>query len=643
MEDYNLNVTPQESAFRDDPSLYGKPIKTVPTPARNIGVDTHDTFFSNIIEAGESNQMDMTKLQSFLQIAQTRDQLYQLLDTMSEDPIISAILETYAEDATETNDSGQIVWCESEDPEIVKYVMYLLDTMNVDKNAYKWVYTLCKYGDLYIRLFRTSDIQDALFDKQDKDRKKLNEQFRSVSGSTQELNEDINVIVYPDNDKYVHYVESMANPAQMFELTQFGKSYAYIQAKTPFNTSTQETAYFNTYQKYQFQQSDIDVYDATTFVHAALEDSGNRSPEEVEIFTGKSEEGNPQLSLKYSVRRGQSLLYNTFKVWRELMLLENSLLLNRITKSSIVRIVGVEVGDMPKEEIGPKLRSIKQLIEQKSALNAGTSLQEYTNPGPMENNVYVPTKNGVGAITTQQVGGDVDVKGLADIDYFKSKLYGSMRIPKQYFGDTDDSTGFNGGTSLSIISSRYAKAVKRIQNTFLQALTDAVNLMLLDKGLNSYVNHFQLKMVAPTTQEEIDRRDALQAKVSTLGDIMDLLSDVEDKATRLRILQCLLSSVVTDSDVLALLQEYAEKSENEPEMMSDDQGVGDNDLDIDLNMSPNHRMQSSTADTPLDMGFDDNSNIQGSEGAESSSGKEQILPTPGELNAGDFTDNTLDF
>lgn len=132
---------------------------------------------------------------------------------MSEDPIISAILETYAEDATETNDSGQIVWCESEDPEIVKYVMYLLDTMNVDKNSYKWVYTLCKYGDLYIRLFRTSDIQDALFDKQDKDRKKLNEQFRSVSGSTQELNEDINVIVYPDNDKYVHYVESMANPA----------------------------------------------------------------------------------------------------------------------------------------------------------------------------------------------------------------------------------------------------------------------------------------------------------------------------------------------------------------------------------------------------------------------------------------------
>ena len=165
--------------------------------------------------------------------------------------------------------------------------------------------------------------------------------------------------------------------------------------------------------------------------------------------------------------------------------------------------------------------------------------------------------------------------------------------------------------------------------------------MLLDKGLNSYVNHFQLKMVAPTTQEEIDRRDALQAKVSTLSDIMSLLDDVDDKATRLHILQCFLSSVVTDSDVLALLEEYAERAENEPEMVSDDQGV--DDLDIDLNMSPNRRMQSSTADTPLDMGFEDNNDITGSEGTESTPGREQILPTPRELNAGDFTDNTLDF
>jgi len=48
------------------------------------------------------------------------------------------------------------------------------------------------------------------------------------------------------------------------------------------------------------------------------------------------------------------------------------------------------------------------------------------------------------------------------LDYFLDKLYGALRIPKQYMGSTDDSTGFNGGTALSLISASFAKMVKRI-------------------------------------------------------------------------------------------------------------------------------------------------------------------------------------
>ena len=92
-------------------------------------------------------------------------------------------------------------------------------------------------------------------------------------------------------------------------------------------------------------------------------------------------------------------------------------------------------------------------------------MTEYTNPGPIENNIYVPTHEGIGAISTSQIGGDVDVKSLADLSYYQDKLFGNLRVPKQYFGVTDDAAGFNGGSSLSIISSRYGKMIKRIQNT----------------------------------------------------------------------------------------------------------------------------------------------------------------------------------
>ena len=63
------------------------------------------------------------------------------------------------------------------------------------------------------------------------------------------------------------------------------------------------------------------------------------------------------------------------------------------------------------------MNRIKGMIEQKSSINTGKSIQEYTNPGPMENVIYVPTHEGKGAITTSSIGGDVEVGNLDDLDY----------------------------------------------------------------------------------------------------------------------------------------------------------------------------------------------------------------------------------
>lgn len=628
-----------DSAFVQDDELYGKKLNPTPPPQRNIGIDLDAQFLNQLAGEGVSSHVDIAKIDAFSQVSQNREVIYQLLDTMAQDPTIASVLEVYAEDATETNDDGRIVWVESDDSDCAKYITYLLDTMGVDKYIYKWTYSLCKYGDLYLRLYRNSEIEDGLFNEKEtlenERKQKLREEIESYKQihegalpskeELQQINEDVVVKIFNKNDKYSHYVEAAPNPAEIFELTKFGKSYAYIKAPT-INTSTKKDNLMSSHYLYSFQRKDVEVFEATEYVHASLEDDSSRNPEEVEIFM--DENGKP---LKYSVRRGQSLLYNSFKIWRQMMLLENTLLLNRLTKSSIVRIIGVEVGDMPKENIGKHLMGIKQLVEQKSAINEGTSMEEYTNPGPMENNIYVPTYNGIGSISTQQVGGDVDVKGLADIDYFQNKLFGALRTPKQFLGVTDDNTGFNGGTSLSIISSRYAKMVKRIQSTMIQLLTDAVNLMLIDKGLEGkYLNKFSLHMVPPTTQEEIDRRDNLSNKVGIARDIMDLTADIEDPSAKLKILKSLMSGIITDPEILEILQEEIDAQE--------ELGHGDDitdDIDDDMNIPSG--MHRATPSPNMDLG--DNP-IGNEESNEEPADDEQVLPTPGQLDAGDLSDNS---
>lgn len=558
-------------------TLAGTKIKAVPVTKPEIGVDTTKNFEQNILNAAMNSVLDISKLEGFSSVSQTRESIYKILDSMGNDSMISSILETYAEDTVETNDQGKVMWCESSDANVAQYVSYLLDSMNVDKHLYGWTYSLIKYGDLYLRLYKESDYgEDLLFgtDSED-DSKTLNEELgaddehlpmselikQEQEKKKDSLKEDVNIITHKNNDHYVHYIEAVANPGDMFELTKFGKTMAFVEAPVKIQ-SVQKDTLTSLYMsmRYNINKGDVNIYQPTDFVHAALENTSSRQPEEVDIFLDNDPKGK---HVTYKVRRGQSLLYGAFKIWRELSLLESSVLLNRVTKSSIVRIITVEVGDMPKENVGSHLMSIKNLIEQKSAINTGVSMQEYTNPGPVENNIYVPTHGGIGAISTQQIGGDVDPKKLTDLSYFQDKFFGSFRTPKQFFGVTDDAAGFNGGSSLSIISSRYGKAIKRIQNTLVQALTDVVNLMLLNKGLTAYINKFTLRMSAPITQEQIDKREGVTNQIRVVTDIMNLLGDITNPARKLKILNKFLSTTVSDPEIVSLIQEEIDELEEQ--------------------------------------------------------------------------------
>lgn len=549
----NKNFENEKIVTNDD--YIGKKIVAVPKEQPNIGIDLDDTLIKDITSEVMNSTLDYSALESFLNVSQNRELVYQLIDTMAQDNTLSAVLETYAEDCVEMNDDGKVMWAESSDKDIAHYVNYLLDVMNVDKNSYAWVYSLIKYGDLYLRLYRESDYKD--------------DPIFNVNNNRKKLDEDVKVKVYEKDDLYTHYIDKVQNPGEMFELVKYGKTMGYIKAPVRVESATelQKQAFNPSLYKYRYNKKDVTVYQADDFVHACLEDNSSRTQEQVSISTDDDNK-----DVTYDVKRGQSLLYNTFRSWRELSLLENSVLLNRITKSSIVRIIGIEVGDMGKEDVQRHLLDLKQMIEQKAAINTGNKMTEYTNPGPIENNIYVPTHNGKGSITPQQIGGDVDIKSLADLEYFRDKEFASLRVPKQYFGFTEDGAGFNGGTSLSIISSRYGKSIKRIQNTYIQAITDAVNLMLLNKGLTRYINKFKLKMVPPVTQEELDRREAASNKMRLVTDIMSEVSDIDNKANKLKILKSLLSTVLSDSEVIGLIQDEIDaiESENNPELTTKD-------------------------------------------------------------------------
>lgn len=604
-----------------DDKLYGKVIKTEPKPEPQIGLENEHSVINDILDTCDSSLIDTSVLNSFIDVSRNRDNVYKLVDQMCQDPIPAAILELFTEDTTATNDNKEIVWVTSDDPKVQKTANLYLKAFQVNKNIYKWANSLIKYGDVYLKLFRQSEYNiDPIFDKK------------------KNLNEDINLHINKEDDHFVNYAEMVDNPATVFELTRFGKTAGFI--KTHINSNDLINPFklsMNSY-RYTFNQSDVDIYQQDQFVHGSLEDNVDRVSEEVEIIRQDPNNTDLELAVKYKVKSGQSAFANAFKIWREMSLLENSLILSRVTKSSITRVIQVEVGNVAKEESKPILQAVKQLIEQKAAVNPGQGMSEYNNPGPKENNIYMATKDGKGTITTSQIGGDYDPKQLTDIDFFKNQFYGAFGIPKQFFGDTDDGAGFNGGQSLTIISSKYAKKVVKIQTALCQMLTSLLNILFIDRNLSTYVNKFTVNMLAPITQEELDRREASRNQLATVSDTMNLFTDIDDSLVKLKLTKALVGNLLNNAEALQIIQDEIDKLEAEPQREeqvtsknkeSEEQDNEPLDLDRDLGLTSTGT--ETNEERELEQPEQTEENQEGTEN--------NVLPTPGETGV-DLINNT---
>ena len=152
---------------------------------------------------------------------------------------------------------------------------------------------------MYLELFKESEYKKSL-------------KFENGKIS-KTLNEDIKVKAYKDNDKYANYIEMASNPAEMFELTRFGKTAGYIKAEV-LNNNYEINNITNMPMRYKFNTRDITIYAADKFVHASLEDNTSRSKEEVTLYLDGTNPDSKDDTYTYSVKSGQSLFYNTFKI-----------------------------------------------------------------------------------------------------------------------------------------------------------------------------------------------------------------------------------------------------------------------------------------------------------------------------------------
>ena len=508
--------------------------------------DENNLYFNidkNVDTIRDSNDdlLNMNEINKFRLLKSNRSEKFNSFDLMSQDSRVASILNMYADDCTQYNQSSKIIWAESSDQNCADFVNRLIDNLQLNKHAWSHIYSLCKYGDLYLELFY--------------DEEKIN----NTNGT--------NNYFRPNGSTIEERIEMVRNPGSMFDLISHGKTSFYVKVNS--NEENYE-AISQGMQMYQNSSKPEDncLYPPDKFIHISLNDAFNRFTNKYILQnteTGKDEE--------FDIKEGTSILANAFKTWSELNLLEDSVLLNRLSKSAIIRLIQIEVGNTEGEDVQEVLKSLRDKISRSRYFDKTTGdFKNQANPGPLENIIYHATHKGNGAITHSTIGGDVNVKDLADVDYFLEKFAQSFPIPVAYLKQkNDDGGGLSAGTSLTKFDAKYGRTLKRIQSAYISGIIDLINVYAYKKGLSDYMNMFTIKMVSPSAVEDNERDEKLKNHTDMIRDIMQVIND-QDEAynpqTKKKMIAYLAQSLLQDQGLTDILQEDLNENEHQPNYSS---------------------------------------------------------------------------
>ena len=290
------------------------------------------------------------------------------------------------------------------------------------------------------------------------------------------------------------------------------------------------------------------------------------------------------------IQYGASFLEAARPYYKQRQLLDDLLILARLTRSSFYRLFSVDVGAASSQDTAKMMRELKTAVSSKQSINVSNEVfSSKSSPILTGGNVYFPVRNGQGAVTVQEVGGEVNVSALADIDYFDDRYYGALKVPKQFLGQSDEAPGGIGDTTLTQLDIRYARTVKRCQRIIKSGLKDLIYWFCSIH--NILPPSFSVEMPRILTAEDTRLSDIQKSEIEITSSILDLVKNVDDgvfeNADKAKLIAALLNRVSNDEDIIDALNlnKMTKTDEGESDTSEEtEDGAESGEDDFDFNM-----------------------------------------------------------
>jgi hypothetical protein len=367
----------------------------------------------------------------------SRLQLFRDYDMMDNDPIISSVMDIYADESTVKDEFGQVLSIRSKNEQIQDILHNLFyDILNVEFNLWPWVRNMAKYGDFFLFL-------------------DIDEKYGVV-----------NVI-----------------PLSVYETIR-------IEGQDPGNPFSVKFKIENDF--LNLGKTEFDNYE---IAHFRLLSDTNFLP------------------------YGKAMIEGGRRIWKQLQLMEDAMLIHRIMRAPDKRKVLVDIGNIPPAEIDTHMQRIIDRMKKTPLVDPKTG--DYNLRYNMMNiteDFYLPVRGKDSGTDIQNLPG-LQFNAIEDIEYLRNKLMAAFKVPKSFLGYEEDNSG---KASLAAQDVRFARTIERIQRIMVSELTKIAIIHLYVQGFTDEdLIDFELEMSSPSVIFEQEKLNLWKEKIQLAKDITD--------------------------------------------------------------------------------------------------------------------------
>ncbi len=211
---------------------------------------------------------------------------------------------------------------------------------------------------------------------------------------------------------------------------------------------------------------------------------------------------------------GKSMIEGGRRVWKQLMLMEDAMLIHRIMRAPEKRIFKVDVGNIPPTEVDNYMQKIINSSKKVPFLDPQTG--EYNLKYNIQNLIedyYMPVRGSDNGTNIDTLKG-LEYNMIDDINYLKGKLMAALQIPKVYLGYEED---ISGKATLAGQDVRFAKTIERIQKVLVSELTKIAIVHLYAQGLDKAEDlDFSLELTTPSKIYEQEKVELYTSKIALI-------------------------------------------------------------------------------------------------------------------------------